>query len=91
MENGSEADAKLHEIRSLYEPYMTALAESPFAPLPNWPPGPDAKYNWQRTAAGAGDLPGVSGKGDACELDWQEQEPKASVALFTPFPVSRRA
>ncbi len=42
-----EADLKLSELRSLYEPYLFALSEHFGLGLPNWRPDPEAADNWQ--------------------------------------------
>jgi hypothetical protein len=45
-----EADQKLKDLRSLYEPYVHALAEQFLQTLPPWVPAKKAKDNWQTTA-----------------------------------------
>jgi hypothetical protein len=45
-----EADAKLLELRQLYEPYVYALAEHLNQKLPPWIPDHKGKDNWQTTA-----------------------------------------
>ncbi|MDR3556951.1 MAG: hypothetical protein P4L55_19525 [Syntrophobacteraceae bacterium] len=42
-----EADAKLGELRSMYEPYLFALSEYFGLALPSWVAGSDATDNWQ--------------------------------------------
>jgi Ion channel len=46
----SEADAKLLELRQLYEPYVYALAKHLNQTLPPWIPDHKGKDNWQTTA-----------------------------------------
>ena len=45
-----EADAKLAEIRLMYEPYVYALAAHLSQTLPPWIPATKGKDNWQTTA-----------------------------------------
>jgi Ion channel len=45
-----EAERKLHDLRSLYEPYVCALAERFLQNLPPWVPAKKTKDNWQTTA-----------------------------------------
>jgi hypothetical protein len=47
---GQAADARLFELRAMYEPYIFVLSERLFMPLPKWLPDADARDNWQRTA-----------------------------------------
>jgi Ion channel len=47
---GQAADARLFELRAMYEPYLVVLSERLFMPLPKWLPDADARDNWQRTA-----------------------------------------
>jgi hypothetical protein len=61
LAEGPEADARLRELRELYEPYLNALSNALFMPLPGWLPEPGALDNWQKTAQDAPYLPGVSG------------------------------
>lgn len=53
-----EADTKLVELRRLYEPYVSALANHLEQTLPPWIPDKKHKDNWQTTAWGqaTGDL-----------------------------------
>jgi hypothetical protein len=44
---GKEADLKLIELRSMYEPYLFALSEHFGLKLPPWMPDPEATDNWQ--------------------------------------------
>jgi hypothetical protein len=45
-----EADAKLHELRMMYEPYVYALADYLNQSLPPWIPVTKGRDNWQTTA-----------------------------------------
>jgi hypothetical protein len=47
-----EADGKLMELRSMYEPYVFALANHLSQSLPPWIPVKKGKDNWQTTAWG---------------------------------------
>jgi hypothetical protein len=47
-----EADGKLIELRSMYEPYVFALADHLSQSLPPWIPAKKGKDNWQTTAWG---------------------------------------
>jgi len=46
---GEDADARLEELRRLYEPYVNALSDETLLPLPAWLPDPQARDNWQKT------------------------------------------
>lgn len=48
--DGPEDDAKLAELRALYEPYVAALGEFLMFSLPPWLPNPDSPDNWQTSA-----------------------------------------
>ena len=51
--DGPEADARLAELRRMYEPYIFALSSYLLQPLPGWiPQGKGKKDNWQTTAWG---------------------------------------
>jgi len=51
--DGPEADARLAELRIMYEPYIFALSSYLLQPLPPWiPQGKGKKDNWQTTAWG---------------------------------------
>ena len=52
LEAGAEAEAKLAELRSMYEPYVSALSEMLLMPLPPWIVGADAIDNWKTSAWG---------------------------------------
>jgi hypothetical protein len=52
LEDGEEAEAKLAELRSMYEPYVSALSELLLMPLPPWILGADAIDNWKTSAWG---------------------------------------
>ncbi|HZS70492.1 MAG TPA: potassium channel family protein [Candidatus Acidoferrum sp.] len=47
LREGSEADAKLTELRNMYEPYVFALATYLKQSLPPWIPPKQSKDNWQ--------------------------------------------
>jgi len=47
---GPEAEARLEELRGMYEPYVRALSEYLLMPLPPWLPPANRRYNWQTTA-----------------------------------------
>ena len=48
--DGPEDDAKLAEMRGLYEPYVTALGSLLLFRIPAWLPSPDIPDNWQTSA-----------------------------------------
>jgi len=50
LAGGQAADARLYELRAMYEPYLFVLSDRLFMPLPKWLPDADARDNWQRTA-----------------------------------------
>lgn len=52
LREGEEADARLLELRRLYEPYIHALANYLNQSLPPWIPEKKGKDNWQTTAWG---------------------------------------
>lgn len=52
LAEGTAAEAKVRELRDLYEPYLNSLSDALSMPLPAWLPRPDEKDNWQRTAEG---------------------------------------
>ncbi len=47
LREGMTADQKLEKLRSMYEPYVKALAADLLMPLPPWLPPPDAVDDWQ--------------------------------------------
>ena len=50
-----EIKTELAELRLLYEPYLTALADRFLMPVPGWFPANEMADNWQTTAwAGRG-------------------------------------
>ena len=51
LEQGSEADARFRDLRRLYAPYLAALSDYLFMPLPDWLPPEKARYNWRTTAS----------------------------------------
>jgi len=52
LHDGAEADARLTELRRMYEPYIFALASYLKQSLPPWIPQKKGKDNWQTTAWG---------------------------------------
>ncbi|HEY2461838.1 MAG TPA: potassium channel family protein [Candidatus Acidoferrum sp.] len=50
LRDDAEADAKLHSLRLMYEPYIYALATYLEQGLPPWIPTKKGKDNWQTTA-----------------------------------------
>jgi hypothetical protein len=52
LRDGEEADRKLTGLRSMYEPYVYALASYLNQSLPPWIPQKKGKDNWQTTAWG---------------------------------------
>jgi len=52
LEDGTEADQKLADLRLMYEPYVSALSELLLMPLPPWILGKDAIDNWKTSAWG---------------------------------------
>jgi ion channel len=49
---GDEADAKLSELRRMYEPYVKSLADYLLVTLPVWAPTAEVFDNWQTSAWG---------------------------------------
>src|SRR6266498_3285335 len=52
LQDGEEAERKLAELRSMYEPYVCALSEMLLMSLPPWIVGEDAIDNWKTSAWG---------------------------------------
>jgi predicted membrane protein len=52
LRDGPEAEAKLAELRLMYEPYVCALSELLLMPLPPWIVGSEAIDNWKTSAWG---------------------------------------
>lgn len=50
LHDGGGADARLVELRALYEPYIYALSSYLRLPLPRWLPAEQGKDNWQTSA-----------------------------------------
>ncbi len=50
LRSGPEADARLAELRGMYEPFAYGLADYFVMELPPWLPHPEALDNWQKTA-----------------------------------------
>ena len=57
LPEGPQADARLHGLRALYEPYVGALSWHLKMELPAWLPPPDAADDWQTTAWDGTELP----------------------------------
>ena len=51
MCNSASLEARLAELRGMYEPYVAALSEFLLMDLPDWMPKAGAKDSW-KTAAG---------------------------------------
>lgn len=49
LREGAEADAKLAELRAMYEPYVLALSDLLLMPLPGWLPPQRLRFNWETT------------------------------------------
>lgn len=49
VRNDPASEARLRELRAMYEPYVNALSQRILVSLPQWMPAPGAKDNWQRT------------------------------------------
>jgi len=55
LPSGRDIFSELAELRLLYEPYLTALADRFVMPIPGWFPASEMQDNWQTTAwAGRG-------------------------------------
>jgi hypothetical protein len=52
LRDGEDANKKLSELRTMYEPYVCALSEMLMMPLPPWIVGKDAIDNWKTSAWG---------------------------------------
>jgi hypothetical protein len=52
LKHGEEAELKLTELRFMYEPYVSALADRLMMPLPPWILANDAIDNWKTSAWG---------------------------------------
>lgn len=52
LREGEEAEQRLTELRSMYEPYVSALSELLLMPLPPWILEKDAIDNWKTSAWG---------------------------------------
>jgi hypothetical protein len=50
LKTNPESDARLNELRRLYEPFVNALSRSLALSLPAWLPNPDLPDNWQTSA-----------------------------------------
>ena len=56
-----EADARLTELRGLYDPYVNSLSHILLLALPSWLPNPDLPDNWQTSAWHGSENPLYSG------------------------------
>ena len=54
LREGPSVDDKLRHLRRMYEPWVHALSQHLFMPLPEWLASEDAKDNWQRVASEIG-------------------------------------
>jgi len=52
LREGPEADKLLADLRQMYEPFVSALADRLLMPLPSWLPTPGARDVWKITAWG---------------------------------------
>lgn len=52
LRDGAEAEAKLAELRAMYEPYVCALSEMLMMPLPPWVVASETVDNWKTSAWG---------------------------------------
>jgi hypothetical protein len=50
LRRGAEVDDRLHRLRQMYEPSMTALGEFLLMGLPTWASPKGAQDNWQSMA-----------------------------------------
>ncbi len=50
LRQGSDADARLAELRKMYEPYAYALSRRLVMPLPRWIAPPALRDNWEKSA-----------------------------------------
>jgi len=50
LRDGAEAEERLAQLRRMYEPYVTSLAEHLAMPLPPWIQAKDVVDNWQTSA-----------------------------------------
>jgi hypothetical protein len=51
--NSPSLEARLAELRAMYEPYVAVLSEFLLMDLPDWMPSPGAKDSWKTAAGGA--------------------------------------
>ena len=50
FQDTSESDARLTELRHLYEPFIHAISQALLLPLPSWLPNHNLPDNWQTSA-----------------------------------------
>ena len=70
LTDGLDADRRLTELRRMYEPYVTPLADFLFMQLPAWVPEKDGYDNWQTSRWGR-----ISGLAEpSCSLPQKEED-----------------
>jgi hypothetical protein len=70
LTDGASADQRLSELRRMYEPFVSALADFLFIPLPSWVPAEEFFDNWQTSRWGR-----ISGLAQSsCSPTREEQE-----------------
>ena len=70
LADGAAADQRLSELRRMYEPFVSPLADFLFIPLPSWVPADEFFDNWQTSRWGR-----ISGLAQAaCSLSKEEEE-----------------
>jgi len=67
--DGPAADQRLAELREMYEPYVSPLAEFLLISLPSWVPADEFFDNWQTSRWGR-----ISGLAQPCQLPNDEDE-----------------
>jgi hypothetical protein len=70
LADGAAADQRLSELRRMYEPFVSPLADFLFIPLPSWVPADEFFDNWQTSRWGR-----ISGLAQAaCSSSKEEEE-----------------
>jgi len=70
LADGAAADRRLTELRRMYEPFVSPLADFLFIPLPSWVPADEFFDNWQTSRWGR-----ISGLAEAtCTPSREEEE-----------------
>jgi hypothetical protein len=70
LADGAAADQRLSELRRMYEPFVSPLADFLFIPLPPWVPADESFDNWQTSRWGR-----ISGLAQApCSPSKEEEE-----------------